>query len=174
MFVSPVPLGPVLATFIPGGHSEDMSCTLTDLDGAKPRAEVCPRMETSSGSSGGKGVMGKRGRGIMEQRVGFQREEERRSRRRNSKILRYGGAEDQSGRNYGGRKSRIPAGESSRGEESHWVSEINRIWNRKKVTGGHFKTYYKVIVGHLGGLVGWVSDFGSGHDLTVCEFEACV
>ena len=60
MFVSPVPLGPVLATFIPGGHSEDMSCTLTDLDGAKPRAEVCPRMETSSGSSGGKGVMGKR------------------------------------------------------------------------------------------------------------------
>ena len=27
------------------------------------------------------------------------------------------------------------------------------------------------ILGHLGGSVGWVSDFGSGHDLTVCEFE---
>ena len=27
------------------------------------------------------------------------------------------------------------------------------------------------LVGHLGGSVGWVSDFGSRHDLTVCEFE---
>ena len=26
-------------------------------------------------------------------------------------------------------------------------------------------------VGHLGGPVGQVSNFGSGHDLTVCEFE---
>ena len=26
-------------------------------------------------------------------------------------------------------------------------------------------------MGHLGDSVGWVSDFGSGHDLTVCEFE---
>ena len=25
--------------------------------------------------------------------------------------------------------------------------------------------------GHLGGSVGYVSDFGSGHDLTVCGFE---
>ena len=25
--------------------------------------------------------------------------------------------------------------------------------------------------GHLGGSVGWASDFGSGHDLAVCEFE---
>ena len=26
-------------------------------------------------------------------------------------------------------------------------------------------------MGHLGGSVGWASDFGSGHDLTVHEFE---
>ena len=26
-------------------------------------------------------------------------------------------------------------------------------------------------MGCLGGSVGWASDFGSGHDLTVCEFE---
>ena len=26
-------------------------------------------------------------------------------------------------------------------------------------------------MGRLGGSVGWVSDFSSGHDLTVCEFE---
>ena len=26
-------------------------------------------------------------------------------------------------------------------------------------------------MGHLGGSVGWVAGFGSGHDLTVCEFE---
>ena len=25
--------------------------------------------------------------------------------------------------------------------------------------------------GHLGGSVGWASDFGSGQDLTVCEFK---
>ena len=29
----------------------------------------------------------------------------------------------------------------------------------------------KKILGHLGGSVGWVSNFGSGRDLTVCEFE---
>ena len=29
----------------------------------------------------------------------------------------------------------------------------------------------KIKMGHLGGSVGWASDFGSGHDLTVCEFE---
>ena len=27
------------------------------------------------------------------------------------------------------------------------------------------------MLGHLGGSVGLASDFGSGHDLTVCEFE---
>ena len=30
------------------------------------------------------------------------------------------------------------------------------------------------ILGRLGGPVGYASDFGSGHDLTVCEFEPCV
>ena len=29
----------------------------------------------------------------------------------------------------------------------------------------------KNLMGHLGGSVGWASDFGSGHDLTVCGFE---
>ena len=29
----------------------------------------------------------------------------------------------------------------------------------------------KINMGHLGGSVGEVSDFGSGHDVTVCEFE---
>ena len=28
-----------------------------------------------------------------------------------------------------------------------------------------------VILGHLGGSVGWTSGFGSGHDLKVCEFQ---
>ena len=41
--VSPVHLGLVLAMPIPGGHSEDMKCTPTDLDRAKPMAEFCPR-----------------------------------------------------------------------------------------------------------------------------------
>ena len=30
------------------------------------------------------------------------------------------------------------------------------------------------IEGHLGGSVGQASDFGSGHDLTVCEFKPCI
>ena len=29
-------------------------------------------------------------------------------------------------------------------------------------------------MGHLGGSVGEAADFGSGHDLTVHEFEPCV
>ena len=29
-------------------------------------------------------------------------------------------------------------------------------------------------MGCLGGSVSWVSDFGSGHDLTACEFESHV
>ena len=29
-------------------------------------------------------------------------------------------------------------------------------------------------LGCLGGSVDWASDFGSGHDLEVCEFEPCV
>ena len=27
------------------------------------------------------------------------------------------------------------------------------------------------MLGHLGGSVGWTSNFGSGHDLTVCKLE---
>ena len=36
--------------------------------------------------------------------------------------------------------------------------------------------FFKVIQpqGRLGGSVGKASDFGSGHDLTVCEFQPCV
>ena len=29
----------------------------------------------------------------------------------------------------------------------------------------------KELEGHLGGSVGWAFNFGSGHDLTVCDFE---
>ena len=32
----------------------------------------------------------------------------------------------------------------------------------------------KKIQGRLGGSVGWASNFSSGHDLAVCEFEPCV
>ena len=35
----------------------------------------------------------------------------------------------------------------------------------------NFFTFEKQQGGRLGGSVGWVSDFGSGHDLTVREFE---
>ena len=31
-----------------------------------------------------------------------------------------------------------------------------------------------LLMGHLGGSVGWACDFGSGHDLAVYEFEPCV
>ena len=31
--------------------------------------------------------------------------------------------------------------------------------------------FKKAFLGRLGGSVGWASDFGSGHDLAVCEFE---
>ena len=31
--------------------------------------------------------------------------------------------------------------------------------------------YKKLTIGHLGGSVGWASNFGPGHDFTVCEFE---
>ena len=30
------------------------------------------------------------------------------------------------------------------------------------------------VKGHLGGSVGWASNFGSGHHLPVCEFEPCI
>ena len=50
-------------------------------------------------------------------------------------------------------------------------------------TGPHFPTIllakiatkvhpgFKKKLGRLGGSVGWASDFSSGHDLAVCEFE---
>ena len=41
-----------------------------------------------------------------------------------------------------------------------------------------FKTqiclFYKLILGHMGGSVGEVSNFSSGHDLTVLEFKPCI
>ena len=36
------------------------------------------------------------------------------------------------------------------------------------------KMFQKEIKRHLGGSVGWASNIGSGHDLTVCEFEPCI
>ena len=30
------------------------------------------------------------------------------------------------------------------------------------------------VLGHLGGSVSWASDFASGPDLVVCEFEPCM
>ena len=32
-------------------------------------------------------------------------------------------------------------------------------------------SFKKLVLGHLGGSVGWASDFSSGHDLTAREFE---
>ena len=32
----------------------------------------------------------------------------------------------------------------------------------------------RTIVGCLGGSVGWATNCGSGHDLTVCEFQPCI
>ena len=37
-----------------------------------------------------------------------------------------------------------------------------------------FKKEYLDYKGHLGGSVGWASDFGSGHNLTDHEFKPCV
>ena len=34
--------------------------------------------------------------------------------------------------------------------------------------------YKNAVKGRLGGSVGWASDFGSGHDLAVCEFEPLI
>ena len=43
------------------------------------------------------------------------------------------------------------------GETEAWVKELSRI--------------KKLFLGCLGGSVGWASDFSSGHDLAVHEFE---
>ena len=45
-----------------------------------------------------------------------------------------------------------------------------RIMKPTFITIGFFFNVY-LFWGHLGGSVGWVSDIGSGHDLTVGEFE---
>ena len=37
--------------------------------------------------------------------------------------------------------------------------------------GGVYRVVIKYIQGHPGGSVSWASDFGSGHDLAVCEFK---
>ena len=43
-----------------------------------------------------------------------------------------------------------------------------------RLTSLHIQKKKTRILGRLGGSVGWASDFGSGHDLTVCEFEPCI
>ena len=44
---------------------------------------------------------------------------------------------------------------------------------QRKTLRASFKTRVDSM-GPLSGSVGWASDFGSGHDLAVCEFEPCV
>ena len=56
---------------------------------------------------------------------------------------------------------------------------LNRSQYQCKTLGRRFKkgpikTKKKSGGGRFGGSVGSVSDFGSGHDLIVCEFELCV
>ena len=45
----------------------------------------------------------------------------------------------------------------------------NTVCSRTWSTGGLIKDLKVVVKGCLGGLVGWVSDFSSGHDLMVRE-----
>ena len=53
--------------------------------------------------------------------------------------------------------------------------QIPHIFNQnlRRLFSKDWQAYSKMCVdtGSLGGSVGWVTDFGSGHDLTVCEFE---
>ena len=42
-----------------------------------------------------------------------------------------------------------------------WAQQLSCFPSQKK----------KATLGRLGGSVGWATDFGSGHDLTVHEFE---
>ena len=46
------------------------------------------------------------------------------------------------------------------------------FWETVRLTAaiGHWYWKYHVL-GHLAGSVGWASDYSSGHDLMVCEFE---
>ena len=46
--------------------------------------------------------------------------------------------------------------------------------NRKPLAVVNRAVVLETLVGHLGGSVGQVSDFGSGHDLRVPEFEPCI
>ena len=48
-----------------------------------------------------------------------------------------------------------------------WLS-FSESWLLNTTTTSLIKNH---IQGHLGDSVGWASDFGSGHDLMVCEFE---
>ena len=53
---------------------------------------------------------------------------------------------------------------------SLYVSKISKHENIKKQSELE-RLLNKSQWGHLGGSIGWASDFGSGHDLTVCEFK---
>ena len=46
-----------------------------------------------------------------------------------------------------------------------------RVWAHS-LTGSD--VLCRKLQGRPGGSVGWTSDFGSGHDVTVCGFEPCV
>ena len=56
--------------------------------------------------------------------------------------------------------------------ESQYVSVVLKLARASESPGGLVKT--QSAAGHLGGSVGWVSDFSSGHDLEVCGFNPCV
>ena len=49
------------------------------------------------------------------------------------------------------------------------IGVIGRKWWEIHECNSHVKD--AKLLGHLGGSVSWASDFSSGHDLTVCEFE---
>ena len=51
------------------------------------------------------------------------------------------------------------------------VSAGDCLYYDSTIPAPHPPQFKMKIMGPLSGSVGWASDFGSGHDLTVCEFE---
>ena len=56
--------------------------------------------------------------------------------------------------------------------ESKWLRQLDKEEQERKASPtGHQDSLESYSYRRLGGSVGWTSDFGSGHDLTVREFE---
>ena len=61
------------------------------------------------------------------------------------------------------------------GSAFSYVEKWIKLWASKEVAKIKLHSHQKyLLMGHLGGSVGWASDFSSGHDLVVHEFQPCV